>query len=104
MKVSGTLFGGVAVIVAVAFSGGARRCGYGGSCQLHVRPADEMRDLVLSGSGLHQTDDGVVGNAGWAVNQGQEWVGWLSEPVVNIDFTFGRTDRNLVDQFLHSAR
>ena len=33
--------------------------------------------------------DGVVGLAGWAVNAGQEWDGWLYKPVVNIDFDFG---------------
>ena len=32
--------------------------------------------------------DGVVGNTGWAVNQGQEWDGWVFKPVVNIDFKF----------------
>jgi len=34
--------------------------------------------------------DGVTGLAGWAVNQGQEWVGWRSSGV-NIDFDFGQT-------------
>ncbi|WP_157266700.1 discoidin domain-containing protein [Azohydromonas aeria] len=33
--------------------------------------------------------DGVLGKAGWAVNNGVEWVGWLDKPVVNIDFDFG---------------
>lgn len=33
--------------------------------------------------------DGVLGRAGWAVNQGQDWVGWLDTPVVNIDFNLG---------------
>lgn len=33
--------------------------------------------------------DGIVGNAGWALNEGVEWVGWRNKPVVNIDFDFG---------------
>jgi hypothetical protein len=33
--------------------------------------------------------DGIIGNAGWAVNSGSEWVGWNGKPVVNIDFDFG---------------
>ena len=35
--------------------------------------------------------DGVLGTKGWAANQGQEWAGWLSKPVVNIDFTFANS-------------
>jgi len=31
--------------------------------------------------------DGVVGNAGWALNAGAEWDGW-TDPVVNVDFAF----------------
>jgi hypothetical protein len=33
--------------------------------------------------------DGVVGRAGWAANAGEEWLGWVNQPVVNIDFDFG---------------
>lgn len=40
-------------------------------------------------AGLTKLTDGVVGNAGWAVNAGQEWDGWVYQPVVNIDFNFG---------------
>ncbi len=32
--------------------------------------------------------DGVIGNAGWAYNQGQEWAGWAYQSTVNIDFHF----------------
>ncbi|MBI3230308.1 MAG: PEP-CTERM sorting domain-containing protein [Burkholderiales bacterium] len=32
--------------------------------------------------------DGIVGNAGWAVNQGQEWAGWVYQNAVNVDFAF----------------
>ena len=32
--------------------------------------------------------DGVIGNAGWAANAGSEWVGWVYQPLVNIDFSF----------------
>lgn len=34
--------------------------------------------------------DGVLGNSGWAVNQGKEWDGWLNTNI-NIDFNFGHT-------------
>ena len=34
--------------------------------------------------------DGVIGDAGWAVNQGQEWDGWVGVGAVNIDFNFGQ--------------
>lgn len=37
---------------------------------------------------LTKLTDGVVGRAGWAVNDAAEWVGWAYQPVVNIDFTF----------------
>ena len=39
--------------------------------------------------------DGVLGKAGWAANDGQEWVGWAHERTVNIDFDFGT--RRLID-------
>jgi len=32
--------------------------------------------------------DGVVGNAGWAVNQGAEWDGWVNGGIVDITFFF----------------
>jgi hypothetical protein len=32
--------------------------------------------------------DGVLGYAGWAVNEGLPWVGWRNTAQVNIDFTF----------------
>ncbi|MEW5688329.1 MAG: PEPxxWA-CTERM sorting domain-containing protein [Pseudomonadota bacterium] len=54
--------------------------------------------------------DGVLGTAGWAVNQGANWVGW-TDSVINIDFTFdgpsafrrvsvGSTQDNLSDVVL----
>ena len=39
--------------------------------------------------------DGVLGKAGWAVNNGQEWVGWPGDRTVNLDFDFGT--RRLID-------
>ena len=33
--------------------------------------------------------DGVLGYAGWAVDDGLPWVGWRNTAQVNIDFTFG---------------
>lgn len=39
--------------------------------------------------GYAKLTDGVVGNTGWALNEGKEWVGWYLKPVVNIDFDFG---------------
>lgn len=39
--------------------------------------------------------DGVLGKAGWAVNNGQEWVGWVYDRTVNVDFDFGI--RRLID-------
>lgn len=39
--------------------------------------------------------DGVLGKAGWAMNDGQEWVGWANERTVNVDFDFGI--RRLID-------
>lgn len=39
--------------------------------------------------------DGVLGRAGWAANDGQEWVGWAYERTVNVDFDFGT--RRLID-------
>ncbi|CAD5373304.1 F5/8 type C domain-containing protein [Rubrivivax sp. A210] len=43
----------------------------------------------------HQLIDGQFGRAGWAANLGNgnayEWVGWVNDPVVNIDFDFGST-------------
>ena len=52
--------------------------------------------------------DGVVGNAGWAVNQGAEWDGWYGGGIVDITFFFsspvklnsvsiGTTQNNLWD-------
>jgi len=57
--------------------------------------------------------DGVLGTAGWAANQGAEWVGWESVPAVNITFQFsgaqtfssvsvGSTQDNLGDVALPS--
>ena len=39
--------------------------------------------------------DGVLGRAGWAANNGQEWVGWSGDRTVNLDFDFGT--RRLID-------
>lgn len=39
--------------------------------------------------------DGVLGKAGWAVNDGQEWAGWAYDRTVNVDFDFGT--RRLID-------
>ena len=39
--------------------------------------------------------DGVLGKAGWAVNNGQEWAGWAYDRTVNVDFDFGT--RRLID-------
>ena len=39
--------------------------------------------------------DGVLGKAGWAANDGQEWVGWAYDRTVNVDFDFGT--RRLID-------
>ncbi|WP_338846731.1 PEP-CTERM sorting domain-containing protein [Massilia sp. W12] len=36
--------------------------------------------------------DGVVGNAGWAYRQGQEWAGWVGQSVVHIDFHFSQAN------------
>lgn len=38
--------------------------------------------------------DGVLGLAGWAVNAGNEWDGWVYQNRVNIDFDFG-TSRHI---------
>lgn len=57
--------------------------------------------------------DGVVGNAGWALNAGQEWAGWAYQSTVNITFDFagsflldsisiGTTQDNLWDVVLPS--
>lgn len=40
----------------------------------------------LSGTKL---TDGAYGVAGWAANQGAEWVGWLYDNPVNVDFDLG---------------
>lgn len=64
-------------------------------------------------SNFTKLTDGIVGNAGWAANQGSEWVGWVNTPVVNIDFNFsnsvninsvsiGSTQDNLSDVVLPS--
>jgi hypothetical protein len=33
--------------------------------------------------------DGIYGAEGWAANAGWEWLGWLNDSPVNIDFNFG---------------
>lgn len=38
--------------------------------------------------GYTKLTDGVVGNRGWAVNNGKEWDGWVGVPNVNITFQF----------------
>lgn len=40
--------------------------------------------------GLTKLTDGVVGNAGWALNSGAEWDGWVGVPAVNITFQFAQ--------------
>ena len=37
----------------------------------------------------------MLGKAGWAVNDGQEWAGWAYDRTVNVDFDFGT--RRLID-------
>lgn len=65
-----------------------------------------------------QLTDGIYGVEGWAVDLGngnaQEWVGWINQPVVNIDFRFaaavnvseiriGTTQDNTADVVLPSV-
>jgi hypothetical protein len=55
----------------------------------------------------NQLIDGVFGRAGWAVNLGSgnayEWVGWLNDSPVNIDFDFG-TSRHIDNVFVGSTQ
>jgi len=46
--------------------------------------------------GRSKLTDGIFGTAGWAANSGQEWVGWVYQDVVNVDFDFGT--RRRIDQ------
>ena len=47
---------------------------------------DTNGPAVRSGTTL---TDGIYGTEGWAVNAGAEWLGWLNDSPVNIDFDFG---------------
>lgn len=62
---------------------------------------------------LTKLTDGIVGNAGWAYNQGQEWAGWAYQASINVNFNFasshnittvsiGSTQDNLGDVALPS--
>ena len=52
---------------------------------------------------LTKLTDGIVGTAGWAHNQGQEWAGWVYQASINVTFNFA-TARNITSVSIGSTQ